>query len=287
MLWRRSRCAAAGGRTDACCAVLADRAWLPQLGSTAIGVRTKEGVVLAVEKRVTSPLLVRCLCWQAARARSFHGRRRTGGRCAIRLTRRARWQEPRSIEKVAEVDEHIGVAMSGLTADARTLVEHARVETQARRRLARAHARALRSGPDAAGRARSNTASATTSRCRWRAAPRRCATLRCALARTTTTRRRAAAWCAVSAYKLPASDAALSPALTPARAPQSRPFGVALLIAGWDAGAVLYQTDPSGTFAEFSAKAIGSGSEGAQTALQARAGAAPRAARAPGGGVHA
>lgn len=29
-----------------------------QLGSTAIGVLTNEGVVLAVEKRVTSPLLV-------------------------------------------------------------------------------------------------------------------------------------------------------------------------------------------------------------------------------------
>ena len=42
-------------------------------------------------------------------------------------------QEPSSIEKVAEVDEHIGVAMSGLTADARTLVEHARVETQVHR----------------------------------------------------------------------------------------------------------------------------------------------------------
>jgi len=28
------------------------------LGSTAIGLRTKDGVVLAVEKRVTSPLLV-------------------------------------------------------------------------------------------------------------------------------------------------------------------------------------------------------------------------------------
>ena len=39
-------------------------------------------------------------------------------------------QEPSSIEKVAEVDTHIGVAMSGLTADARTLIEHARVETQ-------------------------------------------------------------------------------------------------------------------------------------------------------------
>lgn len=31
---------------------------LCQLGSTAIGLKTKEGVVLAVEKRVTSPLLV-------------------------------------------------------------------------------------------------------------------------------------------------------------------------------------------------------------------------------------
>ena len=29
-----------------------------QLGTTAIGVRSKEGVVLVVEKRVTSPLLV-------------------------------------------------------------------------------------------------------------------------------------------------------------------------------------------------------------------------------------
>lgn len=30
-----------------------------------------------------------------------------------------------------EIDEHVGCAMSGLIADARTLVEHARVETQA------------------------------------------------------------------------------------------------------------------------------------------------------------
>lgn len=29
-----------------------------KLGSTAIGLKTKEGVVLAVEKRITSPLLV-------------------------------------------------------------------------------------------------------------------------------------------------------------------------------------------------------------------------------------
>jgi len=40
------------------------------------------------------------------------------------------FQEPSSVEKIMEIDEHIGCAMSGLIADARTLVEHARVETQ-------------------------------------------------------------------------------------------------------------------------------------------------------------
>ena len=50
---------------------------------------------------------------------------------------------------------------------------------------------------------------------------------------------------------------------------QSRPFGVALLIAGWDdSGPVLFSTDPSGTFMRCTAMAIGSGSEGAQTTLQ-------------------
>lgn len=63
------------------------------LGSCSIGVRTAEGVVLGVEKRLTSPLL-----------------------------------EQSSVEKLQEVDRHIGVAISGLTADARTLVDHARVE---------------------------------------------------------------------------------------------------------------------------------------------------------------
>jgi 20S proteasome subunit alpha 5 len=50
---------------------------------------------LAVEKRLTSPLL-----------------------------------DPSSVEKIAEIDSHIGAAMSGLVADARTLVDHARVEAQ-------------------------------------------------------------------------------------------------------------------------------------------------------------
>lgn len=66
-----------------------------QLGTTAIGIQTSEGVILAVEKRVSSPLM-----------------------------------EPSSIEKVLEIDYHIGCAMSGMTADARTMIDHARVIAQ-------------------------------------------------------------------------------------------------------------------------------------------------------------
>jgi hypothetical protein len=45
----------------------------------------------------------------------------------------------------------------------------------------------------------------------------------------------------------------------------SRPFGVALLLAGIDeTGVHLYHTDPSGTFSEWSAKAIGGGEQGLQ-----------------------
>lgn len=66
-----------------------------KLGSTAVGIRVNEGVILASERRVTSCLL-----------------------------------EPSSIEKILEIDSHIGCAMSGLMADARTLIDHARVECQ-------------------------------------------------------------------------------------------------------------------------------------------------------------
>ncbi|XP_015790612.1 proteasome subunit alpha type-5 [Tetranychus urticae] len=66
-----------------------------KLGTTAIGIATLEGVILAVEKRVTSPLM-----------------------------------EPATTEKIAEIDAHIGCACSGLMADSRTLVDRARVEAQ-------------------------------------------------------------------------------------------------------------------------------------------------------------
>merc|ERR1711863_50934 len=64
-----------------------------KLGSTAIGIQTKEGVVMAVEKRITSPLMI-----------------------------------PSTIEKIVQLDKHIGCAVSGLVADSRTLIDHARVE---------------------------------------------------------------------------------------------------------------------------------------------------------------
>ncbi|NVM54564.1 MAG: archaeal proteasome endopeptidase complex subunit alpha [Candidatus Helarchaeota archaeon] len=63
-------------------------------GTTAVGVKCPEGVVLVVEKRIYS------------------------------------LQDPESIEKVFDIDTHIGAAIAGLTADARVLVDHARVQAQ-------------------------------------------------------------------------------------------------------------------------------------------------------------
>lgn len=49
----------------------------------------------------------------------------------------------------------------------------------------------------------------------------------------------------------------------------SRPFGVAMLFAGVDHnGPQLFNMDPSGTYVQCEARAIGSGCEGAQQALQ-------------------
>lgn len=151
-----------------------------KLGSTAIGIQTSQGVVLAVEKRLTSTLL-----------------------------------ESSSIEKIMEIDSHIGAAMSGLVADARTLIEHARVETQ--------NHRFQYDEP-----------------------------------------------MGIEAITQAICDLALKFGEDKGREEQmSRPYGVALLVAGVDEnGPVLYSTDPSGTFTQFDAKAIGAASEGAQTTLQ-------------------
>ena len=67
-------------------------------GLTALGVKVKDGVVLAAEKRLPTKLV-----------------------------------EEVSIEKIFQVDEHIGAAASGLIADARVLIDHARIEAQINR----------------------------------------------------------------------------------------------------------------------------------------------------------
>jgi len=67
-------------------------------GTTAVGIKCGEGVVLIVDKRVSSRLL-----------------------------------EASSIEKIFKIDEHIGVASSGLVGDARSLVDRARIESQINR----------------------------------------------------------------------------------------------------------------------------------------------------------
>jgi proteasome alpha subunit len=64
-------------------------------GTTTVGLKFKDGVALIVDKRIASKLI-----------------------------------ESTSIEKIFQIDEHIGCATSGLVADARVLVDHARVIAQ-------------------------------------------------------------------------------------------------------------------------------------------------------------
>ncbi|APW99214.1 proteasome endopeptidase complex, archaeal, alpha subunit [Halobiforma lacisalsi AJ5] len=64
-------------------------------GTASIGVRTQDGVVLAVDKRVPSPLL-----------------------------------EDSSVEKLHKADDHVGIASAGHVADARQLIDFARRQAQ-------------------------------------------------------------------------------------------------------------------------------------------------------------
>ncbi|MCD6461389.1 MAG: archaeal proteasome endopeptidase complex subunit alpha [Thermoplasmata archaeon] len=64
-------------------------------GTTTVGLKFKDGVVLIIDKRIVSRLV-----------------------------------ESDSIEKIFQIDEHMGCATSGLVADARALVDYARVLAQ-------------------------------------------------------------------------------------------------------------------------------------------------------------
>ena len=62
-------------------------------GTTTVGLKYKDGVVLIVDKRISSKLVI-----------------------------------ADSIEKMYQIDDHIGITTSGLVADARQLVDRARLQ---------------------------------------------------------------------------------------------------------------------------------------------------------------
>ena len=145
-----------------------------------MGIRTKEGVVLAAERRLPSQLMI-----------------------------------PSSLEKIIQIDTHVGCVLAGLVADARTLVDYARVECQSHRFTYNESMPIL------------------------------------AIAETI-------ADLAIDFGEHEKRQRAMA-----------RPYGVSLLIAGIDEnGPALYQTDPSGHFMEWSARAIGPATEGAQSLLK-------------------
>ena len=67
-------------------------------GTATIGITFKDGVVLIADKRLSSRLI-----------------------------------DADSVEKICEIDEHIGVTCSGLVADARIIIDYARVQAQINR----------------------------------------------------------------------------------------------------------------------------------------------------------
>jgi 20S proteasome subunit alpha 5 len=186
-----------------------------KLGSTAVGLQTKQGCVLAVEKRLTSPLL-----------------------------------DPASVEKIAEIDTHIGAAMSGLVADARTLVDHARVEAQ--------NHTFTYDEPIGV----ESLTQGTNISCSEIHASQRSHYFASLLILLDFLQYLNAAVCDLALSFGEGQDGDSSKRM-------SRPFGVALLLAGYDEleGPQLFFSDPSGTFVRYKAKAIGAGSEGAQSNL--------------------
>ena len=122
---------------------------------------------------------------------------------------------PTGNEKIMQIDTHVACVLSGLVADARTLVDHARVEAQN-------HRFTFNESLTVEG---------------------------------------VAQIISDLALNFGEGDGSKKKAM-------ARPYGVSLLIAGYDEhGPQLFQTDPSGNFMSWTARAIGPACEGAQSIL--------------------
>jgi len=143
----------------------------------AVGILATNGVVLAAEKRITSKLL------------------------DIR----------KSTEKMYKIDDHVAVAVAGITSDANILLDYARLEAQRYTYGYKEH---------------------------------------------------------IPIEQLLMRVCDLKQGYT--QFGGLRPFGVSFLFAGWDDhyGFQLYQSDPSGNYSGWKAKAIGANNQGAQSILK-------------------
>jgi 20S proteasome subunit alpha 3 len=143
----------------------------------AVGILAGDGVVLAAEKRITSKLL------------------------DIR----------KSTEKMYKIDDHLAVAVAGITSDANILLDYARLEAQ-----------------------------------RYTYAYKEQIPIEQLLMRVCDLKQGYTQFGGL------------------------RPFGVSFLYAGWDEhyGFQLYQSDPSGNYSGWKAKAIGANNQGAQSILK-------------------
>lgn len=143
----------------------------------AVGILAADGVVLAAEKRITSKLL------------------------DIR----------KSTEKMYKIDDHLAVAVAGITSDANILLDYARLEAQ-----------------------------------RYTYAYKEQIPVEQLLMRVCDMKQGYTQFGGL------------------------RPFGVSFLYAGWDEhyGFQLYQSDPSGNYSGWKAKAIGANNQGAQSILK-------------------
>ncbi len=141
-------------------------------GTTTVGLKFNNGVVLIVDKRITSHLI-----------------------------------EPGSIEKIFAIDKHIGCATSGLVADARALIDRARLDAQIN---------------EITYNERIQVKTLVKNICDFKQ--------------------------------------------TYTQYGGVRPFGTALLVAGYDdTGARLFSTDPSGALMEYKASSEGAGRNGAMS----------------------